>query len=134
MSDYHVVDAGGYLGQVGTYNSPMELRLYRQRFGADAVRVGLPQGYKPGEPPPSGRHRWRVDLAAWEDPPRSAAELWAVARYQRDGLLTACDWRILPDSPTPEADRPAWLAYRQALRDVTDQPDPADITWPAQPS
>ncbi|MGG4054103.1 phage tail assembly chaperone [Delftia tsuruhatensis] len=27
-----------------------------------------------------------------------------------------------------------WLAYRQALRDITDQPDPLAIVWPTAPA
>jgi hypothetical protein len=28
----------------------------------------------------------------------------------------------------------AWRSYRQALRDITDQPDPFNISWPEPPS
>jgi hypothetical protein len=31
------------------------------------------------------------------------------------------------------ADRPAWAIYRQALRDIRDQPNPFSITWPLAP-
>jgi hypothetical protein len=56
----------------------------------------------------------------------------AVARKQRDSLLRACDWTALPD--VSEATRAAWTAYRQALRDVTSQPNfPQSIDWPAAP-
>lgn len=40
-------------------------------------------------------------------------------RVQRDRLLAASDWAVLPDAPT---DKEAWAAYRQALRDFP-------VTW-----
>ncbi|MVT36771.1 hypothetical protein GO497_02755 [Acidovorax citrulli] len=62
-----------------------------------------------------------------------AAELWGYVRARRDELLRACDWRVLPDAPTPADMRQAWLDYRQALRDVTGQGDPRAIEWPVAP-
>ncbi len=58
---------------------------------------------------------------------------WQLVRADRDARLAACDWRVLPDSPTPAGLRQAWLDYRQALRDVTGQRDPRAIDWPAPP-
>jgi hypothetical protein len=43
----------------------------------------------------------------------------ARMRFQRDRLLAASDWAVLPDAPT---DKEAWAAYRQALRDFP-------VTW-----
>ncbi|NBW23522.1 MAG: phage tail protein, partial [Caulobacteraceae bacterium] len=44
----------------------------------------------------------------------------------------ATDWTQLPDAPV--ADHEAWAAYRQALRDVPEQPGfPAQIEWPTAP-
>ena len=52
-------------------------------------------------------------------------------RNQRNRLLAACDWTQLPDA---QCDQTAWAAYRQALRDVTDQEGfPANVLWPVEP-
>ena len=51
-------------------------------------------------------------------------------RKQRNALLVACDWTQLPDAPV---DAGEWAAYRQALRDITDQSDPFNIIWPEEP-
>lgn len=64
--------------------------------------------------------------------PYSAPErdLAAEVRAERDVRLAKTDWMALPDNPrcTPEL-----LAYRQALRDVTDQPGfPGQIDWPEE--
>mgnify|MGYP006274635421 CR=1 FL=1 len=56
---------------------------------------------------------------------------WALVRIERNRRLQECDWTQLPDSP---ADKQAWAAYRQQLRDVTLQPDPFAITWPVKPA
>jgi len=55
-------------------------------------------------------------------------------RYERDELLTQCDWTQLPDSPLDSTTRASWATYRTALRDVTGQTGfPTDITWPTAP-
>ena len=54
----------------------------------------------------------------------------ATARAERDRRLAACDWTQVADAPV---DRAAWAAYRQALRDVPDQPGfPDVIAWPEE--
>ncbi len=63
----------------------------------------------------------------------SSRELeWRDVREERNGLLCECDWTQFPD--VPEATRTAWQPYRQALRDITTQSDPSNITWPTKPS
>ena len=52
---------------------------------------------------------------------------WNEVRVERNRLLTDSDWTQLPDAPT---DKTAWATYRQALRDITNQDDPFNVTWP----
>jgi len=66
-------------------------------------------------------------------PPPTTAELWAQVRAKRNGLLAQSDWTQLPDSPLTAAQKQAWAAYRQALRDITKQADPNNIQWPGVP-
>jgi hypothetical protein len=51
-------------------------------------------------------------------------------RDERDSLLAATDvWALSDRTMTAEQ-----TAYRQALRDITDQSGfPTDITWPTKP-
>lgn len=59
-------------------------------------------------------------------------ELGEIARNQRNNLLAASDWTQLPD--VPEALKSAWVEYRQALRDITQQSNfPSIIQWPTEP-
>ena len=72
---------------------------------------------------------WMVNKAAWDAgaDTRAAAEV----RAERNTKLTATDWTQIADST---ADKPAWAAYRQALRDVPSQAGfPQSVTWPEQP-
>jgi hypothetical protein len=57
----------------------------------------------------------------------------ARIRQQRIELLKASDWTQITDYDLG-ADREAWAAYRQALRDLADAPNPFDITWPQPPA
>ena len=67
--------------------------------------------------------------------PSPAEEEEALAqqvRNQRDQKLRATDWTQLPD--VPAATRAAYVAYRKALRDISDQPGfPRKVEWPAAP-
>jgi hypothetical protein len=69
------------------------------------------------------------------DPPAPTDdELAAAVRAERDAKLAACDWTMLADVDLTTAELAAWKAYRQALRDVTDQTGfPGDVTWPVSP-
>ena len=67
---------------------------------------------------------------------KTAAELEAerleslakAVRAKRDALIKETDFYVLPDYPNA----PQGIAeYRQALRDITEQPGfPHDVTWP----
>lgn len=60
-------------------------------------------------------------------------QLAQKATMQRNQLLAASDWTQLPDVPLETKE--AWATYRQALRDITDQPGyPLDIAWPTPPA
>ena len=62
---------------------------------------------------------------------RDAEVVWPTIRARRDVLLAQSDWTQLPDVPL--ATKAAWADYRQALRDITAQPDPTNINWPVAP-
>jgi hypothetical protein len=64
---------------------------------------------------------------------KAAEEATANAvRAKRNTLLVESDWTQLPDAPV---DAVAWAAYRQGLRDISDQPGfPVDVVWPVPPS
>lgn len=61
------------------------------------------------------------------------AQQWAFVRTERSYRLASCDWTQVTDVPLPTEKRQAWATYRQALRDITSQADPFNITWPTPP-
>lgn len=80
---------------------------------------------------PSEYHIFDHTTKQWVDP-RTSETQWSVVREERNKLLAASDWTQLPDVPL--ATKEAWAVYRQALRDITNQPDPFNITWPIPPT
>lgn len=72
--------------------------------------------------------RW--DGKAWYNP-KTTEEEWRTVRTERDALLAKSDWTQLPDVPL--VTKETWAAYRQQLRDITNQPDPFNIVWPEPP-
>lgn len=79
---------------------------------------------------PSPHHAFDYRMKQWR---LDTTEAWAAVRRERDTRLAASDWTTLPDVPLTNEQRAAWYLFRQALRDVTQQPDPLNIEWPAQP-
>jgi len=62
-------------------------------------------------------------------------QAWTALRTQRDALLAASDWRVLPYSPLTSEEQAAWVTYRQALRDLPGSvQDPTSVEWPPVPS
>ena len=59
----------------------------------------------------------------------------AEVRLDRDARLAATDWRVIKALETGVPMSAEWQAYRQALRDISQQPGfPGDVTWPVQPA
>jgi hypothetical protein len=59
------------------------------------------------------------------------ADAWKKIRMKRDNLLSNSDWRVMPD--TPNNKKPEWVAYRQALRDITSC-KLEEVVWPIAPT
>jgi hypothetical protein len=74
--------------------------------------------------------------AGWSltPPPPAEADLARAARAERTARIAGCDWTQIADAPLTAAQKTAWKAYRQALRDLTSQPGfPQQIDWPVEP-
>lgn len=79
---------------------------------------------------PEEEAEWDAREAAWAAG-RSAREAERV-RQKRDEQLAKTDWTQMPDAPQATKDK--YAPYRQALRDVPQQPGfPENIQWPAKP-
>lgn len=82
-------------------------------------------------PRPSVQHQFDYLKKQWIDP-RDSAEKWQDVRKIRTLLLEQTDWTQLND--VAQSVKEKWATYRQALRDITQQPDPDAIVWPSKPS
>ncbi|WP_202758170.1 tail fiber assembly protein [Delftia acidovorans] len=80
---------------------------------------------------PSSFHRFDVASRGWTI---DLAQAWSAVRAERDRRLAACDWVTLRAQEAGEPVPAPWMAYRQALRDITNQPDPLAIVWPTPPA
>lgn len=118
----------------------------------DLIRLYEDEREIPPQEGPDGQQRpggysyttYEARMALPDGAPESSPDLWAqqikdadyqtaaaAAREERDRLLLACDWAVLPDAQT---ERTAWETYRQALRDVPEQAEfPYTIEWPERP-
>ena len=79
---------------------------------------------------------WSNESMSWVDTRSSQeriAQQWVKVRAERDALLESTDWVVIKQAeaggplPTP------WRQYRDALRDITVQPDPFNLVWPTPP-
>jgi hypothetical protein len=72
----------------------------------------------------------KVETCTDEEKAANIVKEWASIRDERDSLISQTDWRASSDLTLSDE----WKNYRQALRDITTQSDPYNITWPTPPS
>lgn len=74
-------------------------------------------------------------LVPFEAPPPDPERVALSVRTRRDWLLSASDWIVTRSTERGEPVPEAWRAYRDALRDITKQPQfPQVVEWPEAPS
>lgn len=85
------------------------------------------------EQDPLGNWVWAWTISDWSEEAIASAteQQWSSIRAERTKKLSDCDWTQLTDAPVDQA---AWALYRQALRDITTQTDPFNITWASEPT
>ena len=76
----------------------------------------------------------KPEIAPYQPPASASREQREIdVRYERDRLLEQSDWSQLPD--VPEKIKGPWKAYRQAMRDLPEQPGfPDNVEWPEPPT
>lgn len=78
------------------------------------------------------RQTWAVEPMTEEEVVARTQQEWIVVRGQRNMILARSDWTQLPDAQLTSTEIANWASYRQALRDITNQSDPFNITWPTK--
>jgi hypothetical protein len=76
---------------------------------------------------------WNITDATEEEISEKIEEKWVEVRIMRDTLLAQSDWTQFQDSPLSGTTLVEWQTYRQSLRDITSQPNPYNLSWPAKP-
>jgi hypothetical protein len=102
--------------------------------GAQAQPTRYQTAYRDGVEEINGKWFTKFALVDMSDEAKAAvdAQQSASIRAERNRKLSESDWTQLADAPV---NREAWLAYRQALRDLTAQDGfPFEITWPELPT
>lgn len=100
-------------------------------IGSDPVNQYIQNNISVNKPiKPNEYFVFNYDTKQWVDPRTNQTE-WVVVRNKRERLLLASDWTQLPDVEI--TNKSSWATYRQALRNITTQSDPFNITWPTPP-
>jgi hypothetical protein len=120
------VDAENYALQ----NNFTRYKLTPEYKKIDAIYYDSGENIVDIPPKPHDYSVFDYDTKQWVDP-RTPETQWEVVRTERNLRLQACDWTQLADIPAET--KALWEPYRQALRDITDQPDPFNIIWPTPP-
>ena len=127
--------------------------IYRDDFENVAQEIYNAQGWYDFEPTPQPevdidvgcthelclddqnvtRYRWTQTRKTGEALTQATQQKWRNIRFDRNELLSKSDFTQVADSPLTSEKRGEWATYRQALRDITSQPDPFNITWPVSP-
>ena len=111
------------------------------RHDAQRSRLDLASGevvpWLPPAPADNERATYALNEAGdgWVARPRDAV-LAAQLRAERARRINACDWTELASARgrLGPALHDAWQAYRQALRDLPEQPGwPREVSWPQEP-
>lgn len=97
------------------------------RVGEQYVQAGVLANMPPR---PSSLHEFDYSTKSWR---LNESTAWATVKSRRAELLGQTDWMVTRAAERGESLEPAWLAYRQALRDITKQADPTNIVWPKAP-
>lgn len=126
----------------GGYTTPADLTGWVQIDEGTGDRYNLAQSHYFDPPLYTDDGLPRYKLVEGQTMERTEEEIAAdrvplqasAVRTQRDKLLAATDWAVLPDSPLDGTSQTALKAYRQALRDVPQQEGfPNSISWPNMP-
>ena len=125
----HVTLHGTIITGVYTYAHPDTVAVEYEGVPPHGARLVDGQVVLPATPPPTQWHYPTQD-GGWAIEPDVA---WALVRAERLRRLALSDVVVTRAQERGEPVPPQWLAYRQALRDITEQPDPERIQWPVAP-
>ena len=111
----NVVPVTAFVGQAPVDGRQYDVEIVQQSDGSwaqELVRVQISED----------QHQSNVDAIS------------QAVKADRNRMLTDCDWTQMPDVNLSNTSKAAWAAFRQALRDIPNQPGfPFNVTWPNLP-
>ena len=128
----HGIDLTTSIDEIAQRHTPHTVK----EVSKDSVTVPLPAywdptvGIVPLPTAPSINHVFDYDTLTWVPDMGTA---WRRFRKERDRLLALTDWRSTRAVEENRKLHPQWIAYRQALRDITTTGDPLNPDWPELP-
>jgi len=83
----------------------------------------------------SWKQQWAVEALSQDEIDARNAQQAASVRAERNARIAATDWMVLKAAEVGTIVDPGWIIYRQALREVPQQPGfPLNVTWPTPPA
>ena len=117
--------------QLESFNSLPDVTVFDLDTDPGLVYMTTNGILEPLPPQPDKNYRFNRETNEWVDM-RTPLQIGNTIKKQRLELLQESDWTQLPDVPLET--RTLWQAYRQALRDITLQPEfPYNVVWPVKP-
>lgn len=114
-----------------------------EKFGVHQLKLVTPPYYDPATQTREHGPALLIDgvwtqnyIVSEFDADESAAMIeaqWTVIRAARNKILADTDWWVMKAMETNVTISAERHAYRQALRDITDQVNPLNIIWPTKP-
>ena len=84
---------------------------------------------------------WNTETSEWNIIPipqeildERTEQGWRGIRHERSEILSQSDYMVIQAVEAGTTIASDWGTYRQALRDITNQSDPFNVTWPTKPS
>lgn len=122
------------------YDAANGNRVARLCAAGEAVASGLTRGALtspvecwPAAPNSACALVFNAGALDWLDP-RTEEQAWADVRAEREPKFIPGDKVALRAFSQGAAMPTEWATYQQALRDITTQNDPFNITWPTPPA
>ena len=122
------------------FNLPQELSAEAEKYAPGAFQVPadttINEHYfdgsvvRPIPPQPGSFYKFHHSTGKWVLDVEAA---WSAVKAERNRRLLETDWLMLRAAETGVPVNSAWLDYRKALRDITEQADPNNIVWPLVP-
>lgn len=130
LTEQIINDFGGEVVFEGSQASGGTVYQYSQRQGVEQINGKWYTKYVLGPTFTDTEDATAAEQEAAYKAQKDAEQAKNV-RQSRNAKLAECDWTQLADST---ADKQAWAAYRQELRDLpSSQGFPWNVTWPTAP-